>query len=56
MIVIDEKLGGTTILDVTLDFEILENRKENELVDVSDDFDDLLMELEEERGGKYKKK
>ncbi len=48
MIVIDEKLGGTTILDVTLDFEIPANSKENEIVDVSDDFDDLLMELEEE--------
>ena len=30
MIVIDEKLGGTTILDVTLDFENSKNGQEKE--------------------------
>ena len=49
MIVIDEKLGGTTILDVTLDFDAPKktNEKDN-AADISEDFDDLLMEMEEE--------
>ena len=48
MIVIDEKLGGTTILDVTLDFENSKISEEKETTNLSDDFDDLLMEMEEE--------
>ena len=49
MVVIDEKLGGTTILDVTLDFEnSKEANQEKETTNLSEDFDDLLMEFEEE--------
>ena len=49
MVVIDEKLGGTTILDVTLDFEnSKEAGQEKETTNLSEDFDDLLMEFEEE--------
>ena len=49
MVVIDEKLGGTTILDVTLDFEnSKEASQEKETTNLSEDFDDLLMEFEEE--------
>ena len=48
MVVIDEKLGGTTILDVTLDFEnSIEASQEKETTNLSEDFDDLLMEFEE---------
>ncbi len=51
MTVIDNKLGGTTILDVTLDFDNKNldiNHQENieDSSDDFDDFDDLLMELE----------
>jgi len=49
MIVIDEKLGGTTILDVTLDFENPNAvKEENDIGDGFDEFDDLFMEMEEE--------
>ncbi len=53
MTVIDNKLGGTTILDVTLDFDDKNQNldanhqaKAEESSDDFDDFDDLLMELE----------
>ena len=50
MRVIDDKLGGTTILDVTLDFDDknLDINQNDITEDSEDDFDDLLMELEEE--------
>ena len=38
MIVIDEKLGGTTILDVTLDFEAPKLSEESNKDDILDDF------------------
>lgn len=50
MKVIDDKLGGTTILDVTLDFDYkkFNNTEVEKNTDDIDDFDDLLLELEEE--------
>ena len=51
MTVIDNKLGGTTILDVTLDFDhknVDINNSEINLEPIEDDFDDLLMEFEED--------
>ena len=50
MKVIDEKLGGTTLLDVTLDFDTNEPEiKEKDIKkEEAEDFDDLLMEFEEE--------
>ena len=50
MKVIDDKLGGTTILDVTLDFDNkkLDNTEVEKNTDDLDDFDDLLLELEGE--------
>ena len=49
MKVIDDKLGGTTILDVTLDFDNkkLDNTEVEKTTDDLDDFDDLLLELKE---------
>ena len=52
MRVIDNQLGGTTILDVTLDFDANEielKKKEDDFVsDDLDDLDDLLMEMDQQ--------
>ena len=50
MKVIDDKLGGTTILDVTLDFDSMGSGDDNidSREDSLDDLDDLLLELEED--------
>ena len=50
MKVIDDKLGGTSILDVTLDFDSMGSGDDNidSREDSLDDLDDLLLELEED--------
>ena len=47
MKVIDQKLGGTTVLDVILDFNEAENEKKIIGKEQNDDLDDLFNELEE---------